>query len=168
LQTGKRKVATGPAAGDGYEIFLQGFNWESCKKDWYKVCHLLRRRVTALLLCAFYGWCDNEWPVSSGSHETPLPALSSIFVQVLLGQIQQMKEAGFTAVWLPPPSDSVSPQGYLPRDLYVFDSQYGSASDLKELLRALDDAGIKSIADVVINHRCAHKQVKNKIMIEGN
>ncbi len=96
-----------------------------------------------------------------------LPGSGSIFVQVLLSQIQQMKEAGFTAVWLPPPSDSVSPQGYLPRDLYVFDSQYGSASDLKELLRALEDAGIKSIADVVINHRCAHKQVTSTITIRG-
>ncbi len=29
-------------------------------------------------------------------------------------------------LWLPPPSDSVSPQGYLPRDLYDLSSAYGS------------------------------------------
>ena len=35
-------------------------------------------------------------------------------------------DAGITSVWLPPPSDSVSPQGYLPRDLYDLNSAYGS------------------------------------------
>lgn len=27
---------SGPAAGNGYEIILQGFNWESSKEPWYK------------------------------------------------------------------------------------------------------------------------------------
>lgn len=35
-------------------------------------------------------------------------------------------ESGVTCVWLPPPSDSVSPQGYLPRDLYDLNSAYGN------------------------------------------
>lgn len=56
MQTGKRKVATGPAAGDGYEIFLQGFNWESCKKDWYKVGCLLQRKLVVVLLGISYVW----------------------------------------------------------------------------------------------------------------
>lgn len=31
-------TSTGPAAGNGYEILLQGFNWESCSHgDWYQV-----------------------------------------------------------------------------------------------------------------------------------
>lgn len=56
---------TGPAAGNGYEIILQGFNWESCKDPWYRK---------------------------------------------LVGQAREIAEAGFTAVWLPPPTDSVSSQ----------------------------------------------------------
>lgn len=27
---------SGPAAGNGFEIILQGFNWESSKEAWYK------------------------------------------------------------------------------------------------------------------------------------
>lgn len=27
---------TGPAAGSGYEVILQAFNWESAKEAWYK------------------------------------------------------------------------------------------------------------------------------------
>ena len=59
---------------------------------------------------------------------------------------------------MPPPSDSVSPQGYLPRDLYELNSQYGSEADLRAAIRALHDVGIKAVADVVVNHRCAHFQ----------
>jgi len=60
----------GPGIGNGYELLLQGFNWESHKRGYYKEVAARAR----------------EWA-----------------------------EQGFTAVWMPPPSDSVSPQGYLPR-----------------------------------------------------
>lgn len=59
------QVGTGPAAGNGYEILLQAFNWESHKGSYYKEC---------------------------------------------AAQVPQWAKLGFTAVWLPPPSDSVSPQ----------------------------------------------------------
>lgn len=104
---------TGPAAGNGYEIILQGFNWESCNKEWYK-------EIAEMA-----------------------PDLAS---------------AGFTAIWLPPVSDSVSKQGYLPRDYYDLNSQYGTEAELREMIKTLQDYGLKPIADIVINHRCAHYQ----------
>lgn len=111
---GGASTSTGPAAGNGYEILLQGFNWESChSEDWYKV---------------------------------------------VMEYSQDYAEAGITAIWLPPPSDSVSPQGYLPRDLYVLDSRYGSEASLRECISDLHELNFKVIADIVINHRCAHKQ----------
>ena len=110
---GSGGTGTGPAAGSGYEVFLQAFNWESCKHNWYKV---------------------------------------------LMEQCSEFAEAGFTALWLPPPTDSVSPQGYLPRDLYCLDSQYGSEAELRELVKTIQSKGLKAMADIVINHRCAHYQ----------
>lgn len=106
-------VSGGPAAGTGYEIVLQAFNWESHKRGWYKE---------------------------------------------LTAKMQDFAKDGFTALWLPPPSDSVSPQGYLPRDLYDVNSQYGSEAELREMIKACQDQGMKAIADIVINHRCAHVQ----------
>jgi hypothetical protein len=41
----------------------------------------------------------------------------------------------FTQVWMPPPTDSVSDEGYMPRDLYNLNSKYGSAEELKQAIR---------------------------------
>lgn len=106
-------TSTGPAAGSGYEILLQGFNWDSHHQDWYKV---------------------------------------------VANQAREISNLGFTSIWLPPPSDSVSPQGYLPRDLYSLDSRYGSEAELRECIQGLHGVGIKVLADIVINHRCAQYQ----------
>ena len=104
------QAGTGPAAGNGYEILLQAFGWESHKGG------------------AFYR-------------------------NVVSKRAKEWADQGFTAVWLPPPSDSVSPQGYLPRDLFKLDSAYGTARELKAALDALHEAGLKAVADIVINHR---------------
>ena len=64
-----------------------------------------------------------------------------------------IKGAGFTMVWLPPPSDSASNEGYLPRQLNILDSKYGATADLKAALSALNTNGVKPIADLVLNHR---------------
>lgn len=69
------------------------------------------------------------------------------------------RQAGFSAIWMPPPSESVSPQGYLPTDLYNLNSQYGSESELRDCIAALHEAELKVLADIVINHRCAATQV---------
>lgn len=36
----------------------------------------------------------------------------------------ELSSLGFTVIWLPPPTDSVSPEGYMPRDLYNLNSRY--------------------------------------------
>lgn len=118
-QQGSGGVGTGPAAGNGYEIILQSFNWESHKErpSWYRK---------------------------------------------LMAEAKIIAAQGYTALWLPPPTNSVSPQGYLPRDLYDLNSEYGSETELRELLAMMKELRLKSIADIVINHRCAHYQKDGK------
>lgn len=58
-------------------------------------------------------------------------------------------------MWLPPPSHSVSKQGYLPDELYELESAYGTKDELVTLNQALRAAGIRPMADIVINHRSA-------------
>jgi hypothetical protein len=120
------QVGTGPAAGNGFEILLQAFNWESHKRQ----CaggsagpggarRLVRQRLHLV--------APAPHRVSHPQHSsarTPCadPFLLSLFFprppsfyKDVAGHAKEWADIGFTAVWLPPPSDSVSPQGYLPR-----------------------------------------------------
>lgn len=63
-----------------------------------------------------------------------------------------------THIWLPPPSQSVADQGYLPGQLYNLDSKYGNKEELRALCKELKAAGIMPLADIVINHRCADEK----------
>lgn len=36
----------------------------------------------------------------------------------------ELSSLGFTVIWFPPPTDSVSPEGYMPKDLYNLNSRY--------------------------------------------
>ncbi|KAF8062795.1 AMY1.2 [Scenedesmus sp. PABB004] len=70
-------------------------------------------------------------------------------------QLDELVALSATHLWLPPPSQSVSDQGYMPGQLYNLNSKYGTAEELKSLVAAARAAGLVPIADIVINHRCA-------------
>ncbi|QJE00754.1 alpha-amylase [Massilia forsythiae] len=71
----------------------------------------------------------------------------------LQGKVGDLSAMGFTHVWFPPPSDSAAREGYLPRQLNKLDSSYGSAAELTNVVNAFKNQGVKSIVDVVVNHR---------------
>jgi len=77
--------------------------------------------------------------------------------QILTGQASDMQALGVTHVWFPPPSNSLSTQGYLPRELNVFNSNYGSPTELKAAVKAFTSIGIRAVVDTVINHRVGTK-----------
>ncbi|HEX5747149.1 MAG TPA: glucan 1,4-alpha-maltotetraohydrolase domain-containing protein [Archangium sp.] len=72
---------------------------------------------------------------------------------VIQGKASDIKNSGFTMVWFPPSSDAASNEGYLPRQLYVQNSKYGTDVQLKSAIGALHTYGVKAIADIVVNHR---------------
>lgn len=71
----------------------------------------------------------------------------------LQSKAADLKTLGITHVWFPPPSDAASTQGYLPRQLNVLNSSYGTETALTAATSARSAQGIKSVVDVVINHR---------------
>jgi Alpha amylase, catalytic domain len=59
---------------------------------------------------------------------------------------------------MPPASHSVSREGYLPSQMYNFNSSYGSPDDLRRCVAAYSEAGVQCLADCVFNHRCGDRQ----------
>lgn len=79
----KPPVQISSGTGTGYEILLQGFNWESHRSGkWYSE---------------------------------------------LYAKADEIASMGFTTIWLPPPTESVSPEGYMPKDLYNLNSRYADS-----------------------------------------
>ena len=78
---------------------------------------------------------------------------------IVASKIPMFKDMGITDLWLPPCSQSVAPQGYLPSQLFNVDgSKYGNKASLQSLLSKLHKADMRGMADIVINHRCGDKQ----------
>lgn len=42
----------------------------------------------------------------------------------LMGKAPELCSLGFSVIWLPPPTESVSAEGYMPKDLYNLNSRY--------------------------------------------
>jgi alpha-amylase len=64
---------------------------------------------------------------------------------------KDLKSAGFKAVWFPPPSQSVDKQGYMPQKWTSLEGE----SAQKSAVKAVSNAGMVAVADVVVNHRTA-------------
>uniref|UniRef100_N1QT00 alpha-amylase n=1 Tax=Aegilops tauschii TaxID=37682 RepID=N1QT00_AEGTA len=89
----------------------------------------------------FQGFNWESWKQSGG------------WYNMMMGKVDDIAAAGVTHVWLPPPSHSISTQGYMPGRLYDIDaSKYGNAAELKSLIRALHGKGVQAIADIFYDH----------------
>eukprot|EP01018_Ginkgo_biloba_P014005 Gb_18574 [translate_table: standard] len=74
-----------------------------------------------------------------------------------------LSQSGITAIWLPPPTESVAPQGYMPLDLYNLNSAYGTQEELKYCIEDMHNHDLLALGDAVLNHRCAQKQSSNGV-----
>jgi alpha-amylase len=110
----RNPAAPTSTAGDGRDVLLQGFHWDSHR-----------------------GNADKKDPKG--------------WYRIVKENAAAIKQAGFTCVWFPPPSDSLAPQGYIPRRWDVLDSAYGGEAELRAAIAAL--APVRAMADLVLNHR---------------
>ena len=99
-----------------------------------------------IILLQGFGWESSKF--QGGGH----------WYSLLSSFIPHMTSLGITHLWLPPPSHSVSKEGYLPTQLYDLSSAYGDPPSLLNLTRSLLQKNIRPVADIVINHRCADEQ----------
>ncbi len=71
--------------------------------------------------------------------------------RILKEKAGDIRAAGFSWVWLPPASDSLAPQGYIPRRWHDFNTAFGDEGSLRAAIADLDP--VRCVADVVLNHR---------------
>jgi alpha-amylase len=72
----------------------------------------------------------------------------------LKNKATELGSAGIDVMWMPPPSQCSDQRGYLPTSYFNLNaSSYGSYTELTDANTALHNAGIKTLADIVINHR---------------
>jgi alpha-amylase len=80
-------------------------------------------------------------------------ASTANYFNYLSGEIPQIQASGATMVWLPPAAVSDATQGYMPEDWYTQNSAYGTEAQEAALVSGIKAAGMKAIADIVIQHR---------------
>ncbi|OGR40459.1 MAG: hypothetical protein A2X29_09920 [Elusimicrobia bacterium GWA2_64_40] len=68
---------------------------------------------------------------------------------VLADKAPEVGRAGFDLVWFPP----VSNGSYYPNQWYNLDSQWGKKEELFRAVKAMHGAGVKVVADIILNHR---------------
>jgi hypothetical protein len=97
------------------------------------------------------------------------------WADTLSAKAAELGSAGVTHLWLPPLSRASfgsGSNGYDPKDLYdlgeygMGSTGYGSRTEVDASILALNNAGIKAVADVVYNHRDGGDPEQN-ISVEG-
>ncbi|KAI3708906.1 hypothetical protein L2E82_38465 [Cichorium intybus] len=64
---------------------------------------------------------------------------------------------------LAPKAADLSRCGYMPSDLYKLNSAYGTQEELRYCIEEMHNQHLLALGDVVLNHRCAHKQSGNGV-----
>jgi alpha-amylase len=95
-----------------------------------------------VMLQGFHWYADNYW------YHPP-----NGWWGVLADKAREVGGAGFGLIWFPP----VSRGSYYPTEWYNLESQWGTGDNLIKAVKAMHSAGVKVLADVVLNHRNGSK-----------
>ncbi|HRF45288.1 MAG TPA: alpha-amylase family glycosyl hydrolase [Candidatus Competibacteraceae bacterium] len=66
--------------------------------------------------------------------------------------LDHLQYLGVKTIWLMPVFESMSDHGYDTTNYYAIKTNYGSINDLRDLVKAANEKGMKVILDLVINH----------------
>lgn len=129
---------------------LDGYKTSSvASKTFYVKGQVSESSKTAVML---QGFTWNSAPRGTGwNKENPSPYWGNWY-GIMKKNAASIKDT-FEYVWFNPPSicDTNSSEGYAPTELNNLNSYYGTATELKEVIQAIQPA--KAIADIVVNHR---------------
>jgi len=108
-----------------------------------------------------------------------LPSDKSLWT-FLSRSARDISAAGFSAVWIPPPTKGqagINDVGYGAYDLYdlgefdqkgTISTKYGSKDELVECIKMLQAANVDVYADWVLNHRCGGDKIEDVTAVAAN
>ena len=121
-----------------------------------------------VILQAFY------WYIPDPNSNRKVPE-SNLWQYIAYTMAEEFKKHGFTHVWLPPAYKAFSPSnnynvGYAVYDHYDLGefhqmgrvrTKYGTKKQLKSAISAIQNRGLKVIADIVMNHKLGTEKAEN-------
>ncbi len=126
----------------------------------------MRKCRLGVCLCLWLCLSQPAWPqdfmLQGWYWDYPGTADGHVWADTLKNKAQQLKNAGFTYVWLPPLSRASSGQssnGYDPKDLFDLGefgggpTRFGTRTDVNDLIATFNSYGLKAVADMIYNHR---------------
>ena len=122
------------------------------RADWFNAVQLYRSNVfkptprlrmdvagsPIVMLQGFHWYADSYWFHPPGG-----------WWGVLAQNAREVRRSGFDLIWFPPASKG----SYYPNEWYNLDSQWGTKDALIQAVNAMHAAGVKVVADIVLNHR---------------
>lgn len=127
-----------------------------------------------LIICSFQSF-SQDILMQGWYWDYPKTANGNNWADSISAKAAELGEAGITHLWLPPLSRASfgsGSNGYDPKDLYDLGEYglgatgYGTRAEVDASILALNNAGIKAVADVVYNHRDGGAAEQN-ISVEG-
>jgi len=139
----------------------------------------MRKCRLGVCLCLWLWLSQPAWPqdfmLQGWYWDYPGTADGYVWADTLKNKAQQLKNAGFTYVWLPPLSRASFGQtsnGYDPKDLFDLGefgggpTRFGTRTDVNDLIATFNTYGLKAVADMIYNHRDGGK-AENNPSVEG-
>lgn len=131
----------------------------------------MKKRILIIILIFSSSIYSQDFLMQGWYWDYPKTINGFNWADTLTDKAQELAEAGFTYVWLPPLSRASfgsGSNGYDPQDLYDLGEVYGGGAtgfgtrnNVNQLVTEFNNVGINAVADVVYNHRDGGKAEDN-------
>ncbi len=131
--------------------------------------------LLAVLFCTSQFAFAQDFMLQGWYWNYPGTADGNVWADTLNAKAQELANAGFTYVWLPPLSRASFGQtsnGYDPKDLFDLGefgggpTRFGTRTDLNDLIATFNTYNLKAVGDLIYNHRDGGKAEINTA-VEG-
>ena len=98
---------------------------------------------------------DSSWATQTNIYQVFVEKFGGTLKGVE-SHLDYLEYMGVKTIWLMPIFESMSDHGYDTTNYYAIRSEYGTIDDLRDLVQAAENKGMRVILDLVMNHVGSH------------